>query len=571
MRFPAHWITITLGELLAGRGKSFNPSAYPDSMFELYSVPSFDEKHPEIVSGFEIGSNKQYVEEGMVLLCKINPRINRVWVVGSHSEYEKIASTEWILFPQISGIAPKYLLYYMSQDTFTAFLSLNASGVGGSLMRVKPSTIEAYPFPLAPITEQYRIVDEIEVRFSRVDAWLDVMQKLREQLPRLRSSILKAAVEGRLVEQDPDDESAKVLLQRILDEHRRKWEEDYLADLEAKGKPAPKDDKWKAKYPKLETPDTDGLPELPEGWVWVTFEQIGEVRLGRQRSPSKRSKDYPTSYIRAANITAQGLDLTDVLEMEFTPEERERYRLIKNDIVISEASGSPDQVGKSAIWNDEIEGCCFQNTVIRLRAPQLDSRYLLIILKHFYQSGVLTRTASGVGINHLSASRFAKLTLPLAPERQQREIIDEVNLRLSVIDRLEEIIRINVKRAARMRQSVLKMAFEGRLVEQDSNDEPASKLLHRIQVERRRLAEEESQKPRYRREGKVSTQTERKSLYDTLREAGESLSVRDLFQQAGFTHETIDDFYEELRRAVDVDKNVNSWRRDHEVYLETID
>ncbi|MCI0714270.1 MAG: restriction endonuclease, partial [Chloroflexi bacterium] len=147
-QFPEHWIVMTLGELLTGRGQSLNPSAFPDTMFELYSVPSFDENHPEIISGSEIGSNKQYVEEGMVLLCKINPRINRVWVVGNFSEHEKIASTEWITFPQISGVVPKYLAYYMSQDSFAGFLSLNASGVGGSLMRVKPSTVTSYPFPL---------------------------------------------------------------------------------------------------------------------------------------------------------------------------------------------------------------------------------------------------------------------------------------------------------------------------------------------------------------------------------------------------------------------------------------
>src|SRR5690606_15469094 len=89
----------------------------------------------------------------------------------------------------------------------------------------------------------------------------------------LWASILKAAVEGRLVARNPNDESGEVLLQRILDERRRKWEEDYLAELEAKGKPVPLFDDWKAKYLEPEPPDIDGLPELPDGWVWVSLDQ----------------------------------------------------------------------------------------------------------------------------------------------------------------------------------------------------------------------------------------------------------------------------------------------------------
>src|SRR4051794_38335161 len=92
---------------------------------------------------------------------------------------------------------------------------------------------------------------------------------------------------------------------------------------------------------------------VPPGWCWTTVGEIGEVRLGRQRSPKNRSNKYPTKYIRAANITWGGLDLNDVLDMEFTPTEREVYRLQSGDVLLSEASGSADEVGKPVIWNGE--------------------------------------------------------------------------------------------------------------------------------------------------------------------------------------------------------------------------
>ena len=154
--------TARLGELLAQKSKGIVPANTPDSVFELYSVPSFEARMPEIVKGSEIGSNKQIVVPGTVLLCKINPRINRAWVVGSFSQNEKIASTEWITFPPHNEVEPKYLSNFLSQEFIRQFLAANASGVGGSLTRVKASTVEDIEVTLPPVEKQRRIVAEIE-------------------------------------------------------------------------------------------------------------------------------------------------------------------------------------------------------------------------------------------------------------------------------------------------------------------------------------------------------------------------------------------------------------------------
>ena len=77
--------------------ESINPMKTPEILFEMYSVPAFDTGHPEYLHGSEIASNKIIVKKGDVLLCKINPRINRVWIVSSESKYENIASSEWIV------------------------------------------------------------------------------------------------------------------------------------------------------------------------------------------------------------------------------------------------------------------------------------------------------------------------------------------------------------------------------------------------------------------------------------------------------------------------------------------
>ena len=129
---PGNWVWSKLGDILFDSSTLIAPNKNPNEMFELYSVPIYEIGRPEIISGKQIGSNKQIVEKDTVLLCKINPRINRVWVVGDFSPYKKIASTEWIPFFKREEVDPKYLCYYMRTNSFRDYLASNVSGVGGS-------------------------------------------------------------------------------------------------------------------------------------------------------------------------------------------------------------------------------------------------------------------------------------------------------------------------------------------------------------------------------------------------------------------------------------------------------
>ena len=102
---------------------------------------------------------------------------------------------------------------------------------------------------------------------------------------------------------------------------------------------------------------------LPSNWRWVSVGTVGDVALGRQRSPGNHTGRHATKYVRAANITPHGLDLTDLLEMDFTPAETFAFKV--NDVLLTEASGSGAHVGRAALWKGEVDGCCYQNTVNR--------------------------------------------------------------------------------------------------------------------------------------------------------------------------------------------------------------
>lgn len=191
--------------------------------------------------------------------------------------------------------------------------------------------------------------------------------------------------------------------------------------------------------------------------------EIGEINLGRQRSPQKISNNYPTKYIRAANITENGLSLDDLLEMEFTPSERQKYYLKENDILVSEASGSPTQVGKPAIWKNQIKNCCFQNTVIRHRVTSEHPEYIYWYYKYLYVSGFFSKIVGGVGINHLGAKNFSNIDIIIAPYDDQLRIVSEIESQLSVCDIIEKTVDVALQQAEAMRQSILKKAFEGRI------------------------------------------------------------------------------------------------------------
>ena len=356
--------------------------------------------------------------------------------------------------------------------------------------------LEKEKIPLPPMFEQERIVEKIEELFSDVDQGVESLKTVQKQLKIYRQAVLKWAFEGKLTEawrkQQPTLKTGEALLDQINAERENRYQQ-QLAEWEEKvreweaigtvGKKPTKPHKLKELLPLTEAELLE-CPKLPDGWCWASVEQLGYVQLGRQRSPQNRSQDFPTKYIRAANITENGFELIDVLDMEFKPHEFKQYQLKDGDILLSEASGSPEQVGKPAVWRNQIPNCCFQNTVIRFRPIYLSSEYFLLVFKNLYSNGFFSNISSGVGINHLSANKFSAIPVPLAPLEEQEEIVQEIESRLSICDQLEATIIENLQKAEALRQSILKQVFEGKLVPQDPNDEPSEKLVERIKAER---------------------------------------------------------------------------------------
>ena len=165
------------------RSENINPMKFPDTIFEMYSVPIYETGRPEYLHGSEIGSNKVLVQKDDVLLCKINPRINRVWVVADESEYQNIASSEWIVVRNKS-YNPHFLAWYFRSPRFKQLMVSEVTGIGGSLTRAQPKAVAEYPVPVLCRAEQ----DKISIVLNKTAS---IIETRKQELYRL-DELIKA-------------------------------------------------------------------------------------------------------------------------------------------------------------------------------------------------------------------------------------------------------------------------------------------------------------------------------------------------------------------------------------------
>jgi type I restriction enzyme S subunit len=357
--------------------------------------------------------------------------------------------------------------------------------------------------------------------------------------------VLRSAVKGELTSRESPAisgdtwESAEDLLRRIDAKHQKLKSTGTQRTLFEGAR--------EGEYEAYSIPDEP----LPSGWAWAAFGQLCEIQLGRAKGPGNRSDRYPTKYLRAANITEDGLDLSDMLEMEFNPHEREVFRLHSGDLLVAEASGSADKVGKPAVWSDELPLCCFQNTVIRLRPNILDSSYVLLLLRHCYFNGVFANFSDGMGINHLGAGRLARVIVPLAPEAEQNVMVTEVERQFESIKASKQAIDSNLSRARELRQAVFSQAFRGELASPGTAVEDAQEILKQISDRRKRDIVALPRKVKGQEIVRMIASRTRRPLLDVLREHPDGITPEALLAAANYSTKDADSFYAELSRIAE--------------------
>jgi type I restriction enzyme S subunit len=232
-------------------------------------------------------------------------------------------------------------------------------------------------------------------------------------------------------------------------------------DLRAKGK-----DPKKATYEEPQRPDAEGLPELPQWWRWATFDMVGNTQGGIQKQPKRIPRNHAFPYLRVANVLRGRLDLSEVLFIELFGNELETLRLQAGDLLIVEGNGSQNEIGRCALWAGQIAECVHQNHIIRVRFNNIDSAYASYFLNSpVGMAGMKAVASSTSGLYTLRVSKVKSIVFPVPPLAEQRRIVAEVERRLSIIGQLEKLVDANLGRAERLRQAILRRAFEGKLVQ----------------------------------------------------------------------------------------------------------
>ena len=307
------------------------------------------------------------------------------------------------------------------------------------------------PVCVAPIDEQKDIVAEIEKQFSRLDEAVANLKRVKANLKRYKAAVLKAAVEGRLVETEAElarregrsYETGEQLLKRILETRRSQW-------------------KGKGKYREPSAPDKTDLPELPEGWVWVSADQTADkITDGEHISPDIVPSGVPL--LSAKDVRDFGVVFDDAKYVSASDAAKFRSRCDpeQGDILIVSRGAT---VGRASRVNADRKFCLMGSVILMKMNNLVDSNYALSALKAGFFLTRLTAMSGSTAQQAIYIRDIRTLPLPLPPIAEQQRIVAEIDRRLSLIHEVVAQVDANLLRAVRLRQTILKEAYSGKLM-----------------------------------------------------------------------------------------------------------
>lgn len=372
------------------------------------------------------------------------------------------------------AVEPRYLGYFV--ETGRVQHLVDEGHVGSTNQRELPRAfVEDLLLPLAPLAEQRRIVEYIDTLFAEIADGEEALKEARNGLETFRRSLLKAAVTGELTR---DWREANELTETG---------HDLLARIRAERVKAPKGPGKRAQT--VEPLDTSDLPELPEGWAWAHLGEIIVSGPTNGYSPKVSSDGSGTLSLKLTATTRGEIDLSDRATkiLSETIEQGSDLYLTPGDLLFQRGN-TIEYVGIAAIYDGPKSTYVYPDLMIRVRTS---NRWLAEWIWRVANSPIGRRfmidSATGTAgtMPKISGAILRRLLIPIPPASEIGEILRRVSDGLAASSDAVALVEGQTADAARLRQAILKSAFEGTLVPQDQNDEPASALLARL---RRQLA-----------------------------------------------------------------------------------
>jgi len=397
--------------------------------------------------------NCTFLKAGDLLIARMPDPLGRACIFPGDIKESVTAVDVCIVRTGSKGANHSWLMYAINSPQFRTMVERLQSG--STRKRISRSNLAKITFSLPPLPEQERIVERIESLFTQLDAGVAGLKRVKKALKRYKASVLKAACEGRLVAQDPSDEPAVELLMKLGQE------------------PLERDD----------------LPELPEGWCWAF---IGTVARKIQYGTSDKADNNSDGILvlRMGNLIDGQLDFKHLKFIQINSPGLSKLMLEPGDLLFNRTN-SAELVGKTAVYKENHPKASFASYLIRVQMqPEILPDYISYYINSIYgRQYIMSVVSQQVGQANVNGTKLSKMPVPLPPSMEQYRIVAEVERRFSVVQELEQTIDANLKRAARLRQAILKRAFEGKLVGQDESVEllPPRKISTKEPVKKQDL------------------------------------------------------------------------------------
>lgn len=451
-KLPQGWVECQLGEVFnivnGDRGKNYPAK----NKLHASGIP--------FVSAINIQNSKLFIENLLYLneqqydllrSGKINKGDTLLCIrgsIGKHCIYpfnKGAIASSMVIIRKILPNIDKFLFYYLESFYFRQEVKKYDNGTAQP--NLSASDLKRFNYLLPPLNEQKRIVEKIESEFAKIDEGLEHLLKAKEQIKQYRQSVLKSAFEGKLTQQNPDDEPAEILLQKI----------------------------------NSKTNCAHNI-NLPQGWIRCKLGEAFNIERGGSPRPIK---EYLTSSKDGINWIKIG-DTKNTSKYIFETKEKIKPEGIRHsrfvavgDLILSNSMS----FGRPYIM--KTSGCIHDGWVVfrnQYKIATEEFLYYMLSSQKIYSE--FSRVATGSTVKNLNIDRIKGVNIIIPPLNEQKRIVEEIEKRFAVADEAEKVVEDSIEKAKQLKQSILKKAFEGRLVSQDPNDEPASKLLEKIKQER---------------------------------------------------------------------------------------
>lgn len=433
---------------------------------------------------------------GDVLVTRAGPRsrVGITCLVRSTRPRMMLCDKAYRLRVYEQVVTPGFVEAMLNSPQVLAELEELKSGISDSGLNLTQERFLALQIPVPGLSVQRKLEAELDSYLSRLDAAVAGLKRVQANLKRYRASVLKAAVEGRLVPTEAElagaegrtYEPASKLLARILKDRRTRWEAAELASMKAKGK-LPKNDSWKSKYQEPTPPNTKDLPGLPEGWCWATMDHfLTSIDAGKSfRCEERPPRPGEVGVVKVSAVTWGTFDEKETKTSLREDLFNEELLVRPGDFLFSRAN-TIALVGACVIVGHVDGAIMLSDKILRLRTVGELDHWLLWVLRSPHGRREIESLATGNqdSMRNIGQGRIREIRIPLPPKTEIHRLAEQIPKQLSVAEHAEQAVANNRRRADRFRQSILKWAFEGKLVDQDPNDERASVLLERIRAER---------------------------------------------------------------------------------------